>query len=432
MTAHIHFGIVAGEKSGDILGAGLIGALREIWPDARFSGIGGPAMEALGCESLAPMERLAVMGLVEPLARLPELLAIKRRLQQHFLASPPDVFIGIDAPDFNLRLAKSLHRGGITTVHYVSPSVWAWRKGRIRGIANSIDLMLTLFPFETAIYQQHGIPVRCVGHPLADEIDPAPDMANSKDGMGNGMGHPSATASVRPDAASQSQPGSSAIPDHDRHRTLARQQLAIDPDARVIALLPGSRKGEISRMAPVFLATAAAAKQEYPELRFLLPYSDAENRALLESIIREGCYAGADCSLLDDSRQAMAAADFVILASGTASLEAMLLRRPMVVCYKLAPITYAIASRMVQVEHMAIPNLLAGERLAPEYVQHEVNTGNLLSEIRRFMKNPTPAPELLQKFASQHRLLRKNASTEAATAIRDLLTNPNHHPNTPP
>ena len=396
MTARIHFGIVAGEKSGDMLGAGLIEALRDIWPDARFSGIGGPAMEALGCELLAPMERLAVMGLVEPLARLPELLAIKRRLERHFLASPPDAFIGIDAPDFNLRLAKSLHRGGIATVHYVSPSVWAWRKGRIRGIASSIDLMLTLFPFETAIYQQHGIPVRCVGHPLADEINP------------------------------------SAISGHESPGTLARQQLAIDPEARVIALLPGSRKGEISRMAPVFLATAAAAKKAYPELRFLLPYSDAENRALLESIIEQGGFAGADCSLLDDSRQAMAAADFVILASGTASLEAMLLRRPMVVCYKLAAITYAIASRMVQVEHMAIPNLLAGERLAPEYVQREVNTENLLGEIRRFMKNPAPDPELLEKFASQHRLLRKNASTTAATAIRELLTNPNHQSKAPP
>ncbi len=393
MTGHIHFGIVAGEASGDLLGAGLMRALGERFPGARFSGVGGPAMGRLGCESLAPMERLAVMGLVEPLARLPELLRIKRRLVAHFRASPPAAFIGVDSPDFNLRLAKTLHRSGIPAVHYVSPSVWAWRAGRIHGIARSIDLMLTLFPFETEIYQQHGVAARCVGHPLADAIDPD-----------SGMGHPSAPTAVS-----------------DQRGTRARRQLGIDSASRVIALLPGSRKGEIQRMAPIFLAAAAAAQREFPELRFLLPCSDEANRRLVGHIIEEGGFSGADCRLLDDSRLAMAAADFVILASGTATLEAMLLRRPMAVCYRLAPLTYAIASRMVHVDHMAIPNLLAGKRLVPEYVQHEVNPDNLLGEIRRFMANPAPKPELLETFARQHCLLRRNASQEAASAVDEML-----------
>ncbi len=408
MTETLHLGIVAGEASGDMLGAGLMRALSERFPGARFSGVGGPAMERLGCESLAPMERLAVMGLVEPLARLPELLRIKRRLSEHFRARPPAAFIGVDSPDFNLRLAKTLHRSGIPTVHYVSPSVWAWRAGRIQGIARSIDLMLTLFPFEEAIYRQHGIAVRCVGHPLADAIEPGP-----------GMGHPSTAAAAAATAATGHPSASTPVPD--QRGMQARRQLGIDPGSRVIALLPGSRKGEIRRMAPALLAAAAAAQREFPGLQFLLPCSDGANRRLVGRIIEDGGFSGTDCRLLDDSRQAMAAADFVILASGTATLEAMLLRRPMVVCYRLAPLTYAIASRMVHVEHMAIPNLLAGKRLVPEYMQSEVNPDNLLEEIRRFMVHPAPAPEMLEIFARQHRLLRRNASREAAAAIGEML-----------
>lgn len=380
----IHFGILAGEKSGDILGASLIVALRERYPKARFSGIGGPEMEQLGCVSLAPMERLSVMGLVEPLGRLPELLLLKRRLERHFLESPPAAFIGLDSPDFNLRLARKLHKGGIRTIHYVSPSVWAWRAGRIHGIAKSIDLMLTLFPFETGIYRAHGVPVRCVGHPLADEIS----LEDRKE--------------------------------------QARHELSIDPAARVITLMPGSRRGEISRMAPVFLETARAALEKFPELQFLLPCSGMENRRYLEELIERNGFAESGLRLLDRSHSAIAAADFVILASGTASLEAMLLRRPMAVCYKLAPLTYTLASRIVKVDHMSIPNLLAGARLVPEYVQRDVNRDNLLREIEQFMADPAPSPELLEQFEQQHRLLRKNASAQAADAIHALLAGEGH------
>ncbi len=388
MTGRIHFGIVAGEKSGDILGASLMRALRDRYPAAHFSGVGGPEMERLGCESLAPMERLAVMGLVEPLGRLPELLRIKRSLERFFRKTRPAAFIGIDSPDFNLRLAASLHKNGIRTIHYVSPSVWAWRKGRIHGIARSIDLMLTLFPFETAIYREHGVRVQCVGHPLADEI-----------GLEDGL-------EVR--------------------REQARRKLSLDAAAPVIALMPGSRKSEIRRMAPDFLAAAAAAREKFPELQFLIPCSGVENRRLLEELITQGGFADAEFRLLDRSHDAIAAADFVILASGTASLEAMLLRRPMAVCYKLAPLSHALASRIVKVDHMAIPNLLAGERLVPEYVQKEVNRENLLREIERFMANRAPDEELLKKFAEQHRFLRRNASAQAAGAIHDLLTENPH------
>ncbi len=380
MIGHIHFGIVAGEKSGDILGAGLMRALRELYPAAHFSGIGGPEMERLGCDSLAPMERLSIMGLVEPLGRLPELLRIKRGLERFFLKTRPAAFIGLDSPDFNLRLAANLHKGGIRTIHYVSPSVWAWRKGRIRGIARSIDLMLTLFPFETGIYREHGVRVHCVGHPLADDIG----FEDSRD--------------------------------------QARRELSLDPAATVIALMPGSRKSEITRLAPIFLAAAAAAREKHPDLRFLIPCSGVENRRLLEQIIAQGEFDGFEWSLLDQSHQAIAASDFVILASGTASLEAMLLRRPMAVCYKLAPLSHALASRIVKVDHMAIPNLLAGERLVPEYVQNDVNRKNLLREIERFMENRAPSEELLEKFAEQHNFLRKNASAQAANAIHELLT----------
>lgn len=380
MTGRIHFGIVAGEKSGDILGASLMRALRDRFPAAHFSGVGGAEMERLGCESLAPMERLAVMGLVEPLGRLPELLRIKRSLERFFRKTRPAAFIGIDSPDFNLRLAANLHKSGIRTIHYVSPSVWAWREGRIHGIARSIDLMLTLFPFETGIYREHGVRVQCVGHPLADEID-------------------------LEDGGEQ-----------------VRRELSLDPAAPVIALMPGSRKNEIRRMAPDFLAAAWAAREKFPELQFLIPCSGVENRRLLEEFIAQGEFADAEFRLLDRSHDAIAAADFVILASGTASLEAMLLRRPMAVCYKLAPLSHALASRIVKVDHMAIPNLLTGERLVPEYVQKEVNRENLLREIERFMANRAPDEELLKKFAEQHRFLRRNASAQAASAIHDLLT----------
>lgn len=383
------FGIVAGEKSGDILGAGLIRSLREHYPDAQFVGVGGPEMLALGCESLVPMDRLAVMGFVEPLGRLPELLRLKKSLRELMLTRKVDAFIGIDSPDFNLRLEAELHALGVKTVHYVSPSVWAYRKRRIHKIATSVDLMLTLFPFETDIYRQHNVPVRCVGHPLADQL--APSDGDDK--------------------------------------AAARSTLDIGESARVVALLPGSRGSEISRLGPVFLASAIAALEADPSLRFLIPASGPESKARLAALLRElGLVSGEPIKLVEDSHAAMRAADLVVLASGTATLESLLLRRPMVVAYKLAAVTHFIASRLVKIPYVALPNLLAGRKLVPELIQSAVTEEALVAEIQAFFNldlergKESQHDELLKEFDRIHCSLRLNASDQAAAAIHQLLS----------
>ncbi len=380
MAEPVSFGIVAGEKSGDILGAGLMEALRKHYPDARFLGVGGPQMIELGCESLTPMERLSVMGFVEPLGRLPELFALKARLAKTFAANPPLAFVGIDSPDFNLRLEADLHGHGIKTVHYVSPSVWAYRSGRIHKIKKIVDLMLTLFPFETGIYQEHGVPVRCVGHPLADQIG------------------------------------------FDDQRETARQQLGIPQDEPVLALLPGSRSGEIKRLAPVFFGAAMQALQHYPKLRCIIPASSEQNRILIQDLLQsEGLISDELFQVVDDSRVAMAAANLVLLASGTATMEAMLLRRPMIVCYKLAALTYMIARPMVKIPNVALPNLLAGRQLVPEYLQNDVTVENLGQEICQQLSPEQDHAELLAEFDTIHRSLRLDASKQAAAAIQEFL-----------
>ena len=380
MTTPVSFGIVAGEQSGDILGSGLMEALRQYYPDARFIGVGGPRMLALGCESLTPMERLSVMGFVEPLGRLPELFALKSRLRQTYAEQPPLAFIGIDAPDFNLRLEADLKLLGIPNIHYVSPSVWAYRSGRIHKIKKIVDLMLTLFPFETGIYKEHGVPVHCVGHPLADQI-----------GFEDG-------------------------------RAAARKALQLPDDIPVLALLPGSRSSEIKRLAPVFFGAAIEALQQYPQLRFVIPASSPQTKILIKDLLRHEHLFTEDLFLLvDDSRQAMAASDLVLLASGTATLEAMLLRRPMIVCYKLATLTYMLARPMVKIPHVALPNLLAGKELVPEYLQGRVTVENLGREICAQLAPDCNHGALLAKFDEMHRGLRLDASKQGAAAIHEFL-----------
>ena len=384
MTQPLRFGIVAGEKSGDMLGADLIKALREHYADAEFFGIGGPAMVALGCRSLVPMDRLSVMGFVEPLGRLPELLRIKHKLERAFIENPPAAFIGIDSPDFNLRLETKLKQNKIKTVHYVSPSVWAYRAGRIFKIKRAVDLMLTLFPFETAIYEEHEVPVACVGHPLADQISFVNDKGQN------------------------------------------RQQFNLADGDRVVALLPGSRRGEIKRLAPVFIAAAIDSLQQFPELKFILPVAGMESKIQLDELLLSFNILGKDqFQLAENSQAAMSASDMVLLASGTATLEAMLLRRPMVVCYKLAPITYAIASRMLQVPFVALPNLLAGKELVPEYVQKACTYEALSREISRFMSRSGESDSMYHKVLSEfeviHRGLRLGGSVKAAQEIMNLI-----------
>ncbi|HRY14385.1 MAG: lipid-A-disaccharide synthase [Candidatus Competibacteraceae bacterium] len=380
----MHIALVAGEPSGDLLGASLIVALKARYPQARFSGIGGPEMISQGLQSLVPLERLAVMGLVEVLRHLPELFRIRRQLRQRLMVNRPAVFIGIDAPDFNLGLERQLRAEGIPTVHYVSPSVWAWRPWRVRKIARAVDLMLTLFPFEAAFYEQHRVPVRCIGHSLADAIPLHNDAGEARQRLGF------------------------AFPD----------------GGRVIALLPGSRSGEIGRMGALFLDTARWLHTRQPDMHFLMPAATPQLYITLEKLRSERA-PGLPLTLMQGrSREVMAAADVVLLASGTATLEAMLLKRPMVVAYRVAPITAWLARRLVTIQHFALPNLLAGRELVPEFFQEAATTPRLGAAVLNWLENPPDVAAVNREFEALHQLLRRNASEQAATAIADLLTVP--------
>ena len=374
------FGIVAGEQSGDILGASLMISMRERFPNAKFIGVGGAEMVSLGCESLTSIERLSVMGFVEPLSRLPELLSLKKRLQKRFFDEGIDTFIGIDSPDFNLRLAKALRGKGLKTIHFVSPSVWAYREKRIFSIKNSIDLMLTLFPFEQKIYKSHDVPSVCVGHPLADQLS----------GRDNRLSN--------------------------------RESLGISEKSTVIALLPGSRVGEINRLAPIFIDAAIESLQRYPGLKFVIPFSSPQSELLVKFYLEQAnIITGEQFMVVSDSHMALNASDFVITASGTATLEALFLRKPMVICYKMAPISFAIGSRMLKVPYIGLPNLLAGELLVPEYLQGAVNTQALFSEIDNFMSSFQSSSYSMKQFDRIHETLRGGASDKAAEAIQRLV-----------
>lgn len=371
--------LVAGEASGDTLGAGLIRALRQQYPQARFIGIGGPRMLAEGMQTRVPMERLSVMGLVEVLGRLRELLRIRRELVGYLKAEQPDVFIGIDAPDFTLGVERRLREAGIPTVHYVSPSVWAWREKRVLGIRQSTDLMLTLFPFEEAVYQRHGVRVRCVGHTLADRIALQPD------------------------------------------RAAARQTLGIADDARLLALLPGSRNGELRKLGRLFLDTAHWCLQRQPDLQFVLPCANPERRAQMEAILAESGLK-LPLTLLDgQAQEALAACDAVLIASGTATLEAMLFKRPMVVAYCMAGLTFRILKRLVKVGHVALPNLLAGREVAPEFLQDAATPAALGEALLARLQPSAERADAERTFLELHQLLRRDADQTAANAILELL-----------
>lgn len=374
----IRIGIVVGEASGDILGAGLMQALQNRLPQVRFEGIAGPRMLALGAESLFPMERLSVMGLVEPLKRLPELLKIRRSLRQHFIENPPDLFIGIDSPDFNLSLEESLKAEGIQTVHYVSPSVWAWRRGRIKKIARAVDHILTLLPFEADFYRENQVPVSFVGHPLADDI-------------------PLQVSGVT-----------------------ARKELGFDQGDRVIALLPGSRGGEVRLLGPLFLLTARWCHQRNSDLKFVLPAANEQRLAELQEQLRG--FPDLPVTLISgDSHKALSAADCVLIASGTATLETMLLKKPMVVAYKLGRISYAIVSRMLHTPWVSLPNLLAQRELVPEILQSNATAENLGAALMRYFEDPLLGDQLQREFDDLHQQLRRNASERAADAVCGLL-----------
>lgn len=368
--------IVAGEASGDILGAGLIEQLRARDPSLRFIGVGGPRMIAAGLESRFDMDRLSVMGISEVLARLPELLRRRRDLIAHILEQNAALYIGIDSPDFNLPIARRLHARGLKTAHYVSPSVWAWRQGRVKGIKASIDLMLTLLPFEADFYVQHQVPVEFVGHPLADQI------------------------------AEQ----------HDQRE--ARRVLGIPEQGEVLAVLPGSRGGEVRLIWPVFLQAMAQLRAARPGIHFVVPAASEARHAELAPLLGDA----ADVTLLKgQSHEAMAAADLVMLASGTATLEALLFKKPMVVGYRVTGFTYAIMRRLVKTPFVSLPNLLAGEALVPELIQDAMTAETLVSEVNQWLDNPARCAAVQARFQSLHQVLKRRASERAADAIMELL-----------
>lgn len=375
----LRIGIVVGEMSGDILGAGLMQALRARYPDAEFEGVGGPLMLAQGFHSHVPMERLAVMGLVEVLGRLRELVAIRRRLVRDFLDAPPDVFIGIDAPDFTLGMELQLRRAGIPTVHYVSPSVWAWRQNRIFKIAQAVDLMLTLFPFEARFYEEHQVPVCFVGHPLADQIPMQPDQ------------------------------------------TAARRALGLSPTGLKLAILPGSRAGEVQRLGEVFIATAQWLRTRLPELEYVIPAANEERRLQIQDILAR-LAPDLPVQITDGrSREVMAASDAVLLASGTATLEALLLKRPMVVAYRLAPTSYRIMKRLMKAPFISLPNLLAQRELVTELIQDRANPVELGKALLRHLRYEIDPDKLQREYSRIHEQIRRGASERAAEAILEML-----------
>ncbi|AIX50321.1 MULTISPECIES: lipid-A-disaccharide synthase [Pantoea] len=370
--------LVAGETSGDILGAGLIRALKARHPDARFVGVAGPLMQAEGCEVWYEMEELAVMGIVEVLGRLRRLLTIRKDLTQRFTALRPDVFVGIDAPDFNITLEGNLKRAGIRTVHYVSPSVWAWRQKRVFKIGRNTDMVLAFLPFEKAFYDRFNVPCRFIGHTMADAMPLQPD------------------------------------------KQAARRELGIADDAICLGLLPGSRGAEVEMLSADFLRAAQLLRQRYPALEIVVPLVNAKRRAQFEQIKAE-IAPELPMHLLDGKgRQAMIASDAAILASGTAALECMLAKCPMVVGYRMKPVTFWLAKRLVKTPYVSLPNLLAGRELVKELLQDECQPQTLAAALEPLLHAGAERDALLETFTQLHQQIRWNADEQAADAVLEI------------
>ena len=380
MTKPLKVAIIAGEASGDILGGSLVEAILKRYPDTIFEGIAGPLMLAQGVKGIAPMERLSVMGLVEVLGRLRELLKLRKKLVQHWVQDPPDVFIGIDAPDFNLGLETKLKKQGIRTVHYVSPTIWAWREKRVKKIARAAELVLCLFPFEPKFYRNHGVSATWVGHPMADQLDADNDPA------------------------------------------AARERLGLNVESVHIALLPGSRSGELARLAGPMIEAAAILARKNPQTTFSAAMANPAVKKQFEHAMEQ--MDTPDILLVDrDPHSVIAAADVVMVASGTATLEIMLINRPMVSCYRLAPSTYRLAKmfNLVKTQFFALPNILAGEELVPELLQDETTGPRLASEVLNWLDDHDRRQSLHSRFSELHEGLRCDASNRAADAVAKLL-----------
>ncbi|ENA1774316.1 lipid-A-disaccharide synthase [Yersinia ruckeri] len=371
-------GLVAGETSGDILGAGLIRALKEQVPNARFVGVAGPLMQAEGCEAWYEMEELAVMGIVEVLERLPRLLKIRKDLTRRFSELSPDVFVGIDAPDFNLTLEGRLKQNGIRTIHYVSPSVWAWRQKRVFKIGKATDMVLAFLPFEKAFYDRFNVPCRFIGHTMADAMPLVAD------------------------------------------RAAARAELGISLDAHCLALLPGSRHSEVEMLSADFLRTAEILRQKFPDLEVLVPLVNSQRREQFERIKMEVAPDLPVHLLNGQARAAMVASDATLLASGTAALECMLARSPMVVGYRMKPFTFWLAERLVKTPYVSLPNLLAGEELVTELLQQECQPQKLADALLPLLQGGAAVEALKERFQILHQSIRCGADQQAAQAVLEL------------
>ena len=369
--------LVAGETSGDILGAGLIRTLKKHHPNIKFVGIAGPRMQAEGCQAWYEMEELSVMGIVEVLGRLRRILAIRRDITKRLIDLKPDVFIGIDAPDFNLSLEGKLKQAGIKTIHYVSPSVWAWKQKRVFKIKRNTNLILAFLPFEKAFYDKFDVPCRFIGHKMADDIPLEPDQ------------------------------------------TAMRQQLGIPVDCQCLALLPGSRHAEVTLLSEPFLKAAQLLRDKFPDLHIVVPLVNSKRRAEFEQIKAE-IAPELKLQLLDGhAREAMIASNAAILASGTVALECMLAKCPMVVGYKMKAFTFWLAKKLIKTPYVSLPNILAGKEIVPELLQHDCTPENIANHVLPFLEGDNT--ELKATFLALHKQIRCNADEQAAQAVLDVL-----------
>ncbi|HIP81538.1 MAG TPA: lipid-A-disaccharide synthase [Leucothrix mucor] len=378
----LRIALIAGEASGDILGARLIQSLKKIYPNATFEGVAGAEMQAAGCISFYPMDRLSIMGFVEVLPRLFELLKMRKDLVQGWLNNPPDLFVGIDAPDFNLKIESKLHHAGIPAVHYVSPSIWAWREGKVKKMVSNMDLMLTLFPFEVEFYKKHNVPAEFVGHPLADEIPLEVD------------------------------------------RLSVRKELNLPKEPYILAVLPGSRMGEIKRIAPDFLKGVKALHQSHPDWVFVVPLINEKVKQAFDELKQSIAPDLPMTYINGQSRTVMAAADQILMASGTAVLEGMLVNRPMVAAYRVSPLTARIIRmfNMIKSDYFTLPNNLLKEYLVPELIQEDITQENIVSEIEnQHLETEDKRAHRQQRFNSMHQQLRQNASERAARVLSRLI-----------
>ncbi|VEL96008.1 lipid-A-disaccharide synthase [Alteromonas sp. 76-1] len=380
MSKPLRIAMVAGEPSGDVLAAGMVAELKRLYPDAIIEGIGGPNMQAQGFHSLFDMETLSVMGLVEVLSHLPAILKVKKALLAHFSDNPPDIFVGVDAPDFNLRVEKELKSKGIKTIHYVSPTIWAWREKRVHKIAKAAGRVLGLFPFEQQVYDKYDVPYTFVGHTMADSIALTPDQQAS------------------------------------------RKTLNLPIDKAVLAVLPGSRRGEVDTLLPIFIETMEKIAAQRPDIEFVIPAANAHRLEQINGMLKEANNASERLPIHvteGTSRDAMIASNVILLASGTATLEAMLCKRPMVVAYKLSPITYKIMQRLYKAPFFALPNLLANEALVPELLQEDVNPDTLSQHALTYFDSDNT--DLISRFTDLHHTLKCNADKTAAQAVVEEL-----------